>query len=207
MMVTVHTIAISRGSPLVLSTSPFETMSSIYELLSGTGHLSSNILDPKSSSQYRNLIKGERYFSVSPNSPTSLPDDVDDALRALRQQVARRASPTHDDSSHYYTSAIDNLETAFRITSQSHGPPFGTIVAWPINLDSTAFSLYRQADPLMLLIFVHYGVLYLSLNARWWAQGFGVRIIQTLSDYLHSVDVAWSHSTAWALAKAALTFP
>lgn len=206
MTLTVHTIATARGGPGLLPTSPFETLSSVFELLGGTGHLSKAVVAPQSSSRYRDLIKGNRIFEASQN-PQPLPGDVSDALRALRQHVAHIVPSAHSEQSHSYHATIERLEATFRIVNQSPELAMGAIVAWPVQMDEQSFSLYRQADPLMLLIFIHYGVLYLTLNGRWWAQGFGGRIIRSLSDYLHNVDTAWSRSTAWALAKAAGTFP
>lgn len=208
LMVTVHTIAISSGGPGLDPTSPFETLSSVYELLSGTGHLAKGILDSDSPSRYRALITNGTQFDVLSSAPTTLPEDVVDAFRGLRQLAERTAAVAAEGKpATPHHSIIDGLELAFKISAQSPDGILGTIVAWPVLLDEASFSLYRQADPLMLLIFIHYGVLYLSLNGRWWAQGFGVRIIRTLSDYLHGLDMNWSQSTAWALAKAALTFP
>lgn len=206
MMATVHAIAMSRGTLDTPPTPPFETLSLIYELLRGTGHLSKDILGPNSTNVYKNLISEEqRAFSRS-NTMKPVPDDVAEALRSLYQHVNHLASAENGNHlSDLYNATINSLEMAFHISAQTSEPALGTIVAWPVRLDEEAVDLYRRGDDLMLLIFIHYGVLYLSLNDRWWAQGFGARMIRTLSDHLHSSNISWVQSTAWAIAKSVST--
>jgi len=52
------------------------------------------------------------------------------------------------------------------------------------------------------LIFLHYGVLLLHAHDRWWAKGFGVRLVQDLAVSLRMLSSDWASATEWAEACA-----
>jgi hypothetical protein len=72
------------------------------------------------------------------------------------------------------------------------------VIAWPVTISNKLTDLFQQEDPMAQLIWVHYGVLLLGIDNYWWGKGFGVRLINSVSESLHSTDKEWTTYTQWA---------
>jgi hypothetical protein len=189
-LITVHTIALSRGYSHLMPSSPPETLDSVFDLLRGTGLVHSIARPHLSSSPFQDLLR------PSIEIESELPGHVDEAFSNLRLLVMHEAGQDQADT---FIDTIVKLEACFRGSYHCSTPDMGSIVAWPVMVGESALGLFRSRNPLMLLMFVHYGVLFLSLHDRWWSHGFGARIVRSLSHHLHGVDSKWSQHTAWAL--------
>ncbi|KAM0718191.1 hypothetical protein Q7P37_006523 [Cladosporium fusiforme] len=195
-LVHVITIAMSRGGPNLLPTSPFEALLTGYSLLKGVQVvLRSSWLTIKAAHY-------QRILTLPPVSPDlTVSTEVSQAMEELRRSAADAARTTKAATLDLYNTAIDALEEAFR--KVEHAQIAGEIAAWPISVGDEGVELLKRRDPMMLLIFVHYGVLYLHIHDKWWAHNYGRRIILDLSEDLHALDAAWFSSTSWARARAA----
>lgn len=194
MLINVLTIAASVGFPGLPPVPPMDTLFAAFELLRGievVWDASSTMLV---ASPYGILFSQEK----SCEGQEAIPD-----LTNAMQELHRRAGECQSDPwrADIYHSTIDRLHEAFKEFQGSKN--IGIIIAWPILISSTAMDLLKEQDPIVLLIFIHYGVLYLQVHNRWWAYNFGVRLIRDLSKTLHAVDHIWLPYTRWARSKAA----
>ncbi|KAK7184316.1 C6 transcription factor [Paraphaeosphaeria sporulosa] len=75
-----------------------------------------------------------------------------DALRKLAGTVAKYVQP---EKLGIYLSGIDSLELAFEsVATTSH---LGPVVAWPAMVDERLLEFFKQGDPMVELIMLHYG--------------------------------------------------
>lgn len=118
----------------------------------------------------------------------------------LRRCAVEKVKATPDLKDVYF-STIDTLQEHFRKFQQTGN--YGIIVSWLISVGEQPAELLSVYDPMMLLIFVHYGVLYLHVHKRWGAHDFGRRVITELSDCLHGKDPSWYVWTKWSREQAA----
>lgn len=197
-IIIVLTIAASRGCDPLPATSLLDTIQHVSELLRGT----STILNAAEYDSLKSGRYGALFIVADPDAQDApIPADVENAFRRLHECVARMEDPTKKDRSALYHTTIEILKFAFRPLHV--GPNMRAAVAWPITVDQSIFGLLRVRDPMTLLIFVHYGVLYLQAHERWWARDFGRQLIYELSEILHNLDSSWKLRTAWARERAA----
>jgi hypothetical protein len=195
-LINVLTIAMSRGSSSLVATSPLETLFTTFKLLRGIQVVLHGNFDTVRSAHYKEI------FSVPEVPPDSVVSpEVSHAMKELLRLASDSNPEAAPDRIQLYKSSIESLEKHFLDVEQVQN--FGAIIAWPLSLDETATELLRARDPMMMLIFVHYGVLYLHIHERWWAHNFGCRLIWELSESLHALDASWLPLTSWARSKAA----
>ena len=77
----------------------------------------------------------------------------------------------------------------------------GAIISFAMRISDDSVNLLKAHDPIMLLIFVHYGALFSYIHDRWWAHGFGARMVRELCTLLHAAGPAWAPLTSWAMAR------
>jgi hypothetical protein len=195
-LINVLTIAMSRGSSSLASTSPLETLFTTFKLLRGIQAVLHGNFDTVRSAHYKAIFSVPE---VPPNSVVS--PEVSHAMKELLRLTSDGNTEADTDRIELYRSSIESLEKHFREVEQVQN--FGAIISWPLSLDATATGLLKARDPMMMLIFVHYGVLYLHIHQRWWAHDFGCRLIWGLSESLHALDASWLPLTSWARSKAA----
>jgi hypothetical protein len=195
-LINVLTIAMSRGSSSLVATSPLETLFTTFKLLRGIQVVLHGKYDIVRSAHYKEI------FSVPEVPPDSVVSpEVSHAMKELLRLVTDENNEADPDRIEMYKSSIDSLEKHFREVEQVQN--FGAIISWPLSLHKTATELLKSRDPMMMLIFVHYGVLYLHIHERWWAHNFGCRLIWELSESLHALGGSWLPLTSWARSKAA----
>ena len=198
-IIIILTIAASRGCGTLPATSPLDTVQHVSELLRGT----STILNE---AEFEALKAGKYaalFVVADPDAGqhAPIPEDVAAAFQKLHECVAWTESSSNKDRSTLYHTTIEILRMAFR--PLQIGPNMRAAVAWPITIDQSIFGLLRERDPMTMLIFIHYGVLYLQAHERWWARDFGCRLIHELSEMLHGMDQSWKQRTEWAREQAA----
>lgn len=199
-IIIVLTIAASRGYGPLPATSPLDTVQNVSELLRGT----STILNASEFEALKSGRYGALFIVADPDAQdfeTPIPEDVTNAFQRLHGCVSRKQTSSNENQSTLYRTTIEILKVAFR--PLRIGPNMRAAVAWPITVDQSVFALLRERDPMTMLIFIHYGVLYLQAHGRWWARDFGCRLIQDLSEILHSMDPSWKQWTQWARDRAA----
>jgi hypothetical protein len=195
-LINVLTIAMSRGSTSLAATSPLETLFTTCKLLRGIQVVLHGNFDRVRSAHYKEI------FSVTEIPPDStVSSEVSHAMKELLRLASDGITEVDSDRIEMYKSSIESLGKHFLEVEQVQN--FGAVMAWPLSLHETATQLLKARDPMMMLIFVHYGVLYLHIHERWWAHNFGCRLIWELSDSLHALNASWLPLTSWARSKAA----
>jgi hypothetical protein len=124
------------------------------------------------------------------------------AMIRLRQRADFIAKYVGVEAHQLHLCSIDTLETGFREFEKSH--TIGFIIAWPVMVPGKLIDLCKQRDPMALLIWVHYGVLALSLHDFWWGRNFGLCLVKALSRSLHDFNSEWDSCTEWARNYASL---
>lgn len=127
--------------------------------------------------------------------PLSADTDVIEALAKLRARARHIARYLEPDRLEVYISGVDQLELAFAglTTSRYLGP----IVAWPAMISNRLLDFFKRDDPMAQLIFLHYGVLLLHANDRWWGRHLGLRFLNDLLVSISSQDAEWYSCTEW----------
>jgi len=195
-MINVLTIAMSRGSSGLVATSPLETLFTTFKLLRGIQVVLDGHFDAVRAGHYKEIFS---IPDVPPNSTVS--KEVSHAMGELLRLASDGNTEADPDRTELYKSSIDSLGKHFLEVEQVAN--FGAVIAWPLSLDESATRFLKAHDPMMMLIFVHYGVLYLHIHERWWAHDFGCRLIWELSESLHALGGSWLPLTSWARSKAA----
>jgi len=195
-LINVLTIAMSRGSTSLVATSPLETLFTTFKLLRGIQVVLHGNFDRVRSAHYKDIFAVP---DIPPNATVS--PEVAHATKELLRLASDETNEAEPDRIEMYKTSITTLQDHFLQVEQVHN--FGAVIAFPLALSETATELLRARDPMMMLIFVHYGVLYLHVHERWWAYNFGCRLIWELSDALHALNASWLPLTSWARSKAA----
>jgi hypothetical protein len=190
-VINVLTIALSRGCGDLPPTPPLETLSCTFELLRGIGIVLRSSTGTLISGRYKAL-----FSTTSSHVRQKLPDDILQAMERLRIMVQNFANDKDPSQIEVYHSTIDALEQHFELFGQNKN--FAAVVSWPVMVGEFPMGLLQNSDPCMMLIFVHYGVLYLQIHDRWWARDFSSRLIEQISEPLHRNGEAWVSATAWA---------
>lgn len=193
-LMNVLTLGVSRGNSCLLPTSPTETLFSIFELLRGTEIVLKEAGEAVTSGQYKAL-----FTPVSLDTGATLAEDTQSAMRKLRETIMQ-AELRHASNEPRCVSLVDSLQTLF--LSSEEGENFGMVLAWPTTIGEKAIEMLKSHHPSMILIAIHYGVLFLRIHERWWAHGFGRRLIEDLSNHLHALDSQYAPATEWARSKA-----
>ena len=194
-LISVLTIAISRGSSSLVATSPIRTLLTMFKLLRGTQAVLHGYFDTVRFAHYKGV------FSIPEVPPDAVVSpEVAHAMQELLR-LAANGNEAGSDRIRIYKASVESLEQHFLQVEQVQN--FGAVIAWPLSLHETATELLKARDPTMMMIFVHYGVLHLHIHERWWAHGFGCRLIWELSELLHALDASWLPLTSWARSKAA----
>lgn len=194
-LVNVITIAMSRGGPSLLPTPPTETLLTTFRLLRGIQVVLSTSYEMVRSAHYKSVFM---LPTVPKETPVSA--EVAQSMQELRRRVTEAGEFKALSHVDIYNTCIEKLEDAFRQVESAEN--LGNIISWPLACSEKAVELLRDRDPMMMLIYVHYGALYLHLHDRWWAHDFGRRLIWELSEALHTLGASWKPLTSWARAKA-----
>lgn len=195
MISSISLIALSQGfdgSPTIGTT---QTLLAVFRLLRTTKLMYGNNLGDQWSDGHK---------AFSPLKCTTSTDhgnkDFDVAMSKLRQCIGCVISPPSTQLFAVYTSVIDSLHQKFKLCGQ--GKEIGAILSWPANLSDISMELLVRGDRTMLLILVHYGVLILQANDRWWAKGCGTRLIRELTPALRGTNDTWDLALAFVHGEA-----
>ncbi|KAH8700720.1 hypothetical protein BGW36DRAFT_374845 [Talaromyces proteolyticus] len=177
---------------------PRDSIISIFELLRGVRAIKT--------SSHGSLRGGQMKALFNYPRPYMDPEDDEDveALLKLRQRTDQLGKDVHPEKHNIYLSAIDCLEKSFGEIVGLPERGAGAIVAWPVMVPDDLMILFKEGDPLAMLILVHYGVLLLHVHNQWWGKNFGVRLIRHTSEALHQINPEWSSCCEWARNKAAV---
>lgn len=194
-LVNVIAIAMSHGGPSLLPIPSIETLLTTFKLLRGIQIVLHTTHEIVRSAHYKSAFAMPK---VPEGTPVSL--EVGQAMEKLRRRAAEAGEFNTKDRLDIYNTSIEKLEDHFKQVELCDR--LDMIIAYPIAIDEKAIEMLRDRDPMMMLIFVHYGVLYLRLHERWWARGFGCRLVWDLSEALHALGASWRPLTSWARSKA-----
>lgn len=186
---------------ICLDRSPTENLSSIFELLRGVQTVVKTSEHYLKTGLLRVLLRpahGGTPFELDPVEEASRAE----AMASLRERARAVSKYVGPQKYEIYSTGIDSLENLFE---QVIGFPgrLGSIIAWPIVAPHQLISLLKQSDPMVLLIWIHYGVLALKMHEYWWGRNFGLLLIQDLSETLLNIDREWEPYMKWARSKVA----
>jgi hypothetical protein len=186
--------ATSATGPEDPESAPSEALQSIVELLRGVAVINGTLQESIRSGMFGILLRPER--GPAANHDFLRQEDLESTMARLIErsgQLLKYVGPLQHQS---YISSIQSLQKAFEHISTHRNILIA--IAWPVLTSSKLMELFQQKDPMAQLIWVHYGVLLLHINNRWWGKGFGVRLIDSLSESLHDMDTEWTTYTQWA---------
>jgi hypothetical protein len=187
-------IAMSRGCASLPPTSPIDTLCLSLKLLRGVQLVLSTKLDVLMSTRYRAVLSPKDL-----QEETGTSEEVAAALQELREIVTDKPQLTTIGCAELYISTINSLERQFRHAEQDDD--LAVIIAWPLMIGEEPIELLKQRNPMMMLIFAHYGVLYSRIHDIWWAHDFGYRLIWDLATSLQALGSAWVPLVAWVKSK------
>lgn len=197
-IVTVLAFAIPATSHEDSDSTPADSLQSIFELLRGVGVISNTAGETIRTGMFKILL--EPHGGPHPSCDITCDSEVQGAMAMLRERaghLAKYVGPVHHQ---VYISCIQSLETSFEHISAYRS--VARAIAWPVLVSDRLMVLFQQKDPMAQLIWVHYGVLLLYIHDRWWGRGFAIRLIESLSDSIHSVDREWAVYTQWPRERA-----
>jgi hypothetical protein len=73
----------------------------------------------------------------------------------------------------------------------------GTIMSFPIQVDSTILSLSEGGDTMARILFIHYGVVLHLGSDRWFVGNSGKRLVMDIAPLIEG-DGEWEHVLRWA---------
>ncbi|KAK4108497.1 hypothetical protein N656DRAFT_680453, partial [Canariomyces notabilis] len=187
-------LAVSVTTPEAPESTPSEALQSVVELLRGVAVIIDTSQEGIRSGIFGVLLEPER-------GPTSNHDflqreELESAMARLvhrSDQLSKYVGPLQQQ---LYISCIHSLQNAFDHVMAYHN--ISMVLAWPVTISKKLMERFQQKDPMAQLIWMHYGVLLLAINNRWWGKGFGARLIDNVSETLHAIDEEWTIYTQWA---------
>jgi hypothetical protein len=185
---------ISTTGPEEPESTPAEALQSIVELLRGVAVISGTLEDSIRSGMFGILLRPER--GPASNHDFLRQEDLERAMRSLIERSNHLLKYVGPLQHQLYISSVQSLQEAFEHTFTYRN--ISIVMAWPAMASSRLMELFLQKDPMAQLIWMQYGVLLLSINSHWWGKGFGVRLIESLSESLDATDKEWASFTQWA---------
>ncbi|WYZ36000.1 hypothetical protein EsH8_X_000647 [Colletotrichum jinshuiense] len=192
-MLTVLGIAISDAYSEHELSSPWGSLVSVHKLLRGVKAIS---MDHDSSIRTGTASPLFQEHRPVENLLVMPSDEVAAAMARLRQRAQFVSKYASRDRHTVYSDGIKALEAGF--DGLANFRRVGVVLAVPANFGHELALLLEEGDPMAQLIWLHYGVLALSIHDQWWGRGFGIRLISQLSQSLHDLDVEWDTWTEWA---------
>lgn len=187
-------IGMSRGGPGLSPSTSIETIFTIFKLSKGIRTILNTNMEVLLSGPYK-----ESLTIPSNDSDAKVSEGAALAIAGIREQVNESRQNHHADFTFTYTATIDMLEEAF--VQLEHYGNHGAVVSFAMSISEESVNLLKAHDPVMLLIFVHYGALFSYIHDLWWAHGFGARMVRELCALLHAAGAGWAPLTSWAMAK------
>jgi hypothetical protein len=196
MIINVLALALPNVYPGSTTSSHAEGLMSMLDLVRGVGLMYHD-------NEMRNIASRRADFSglfqsvYRDTQDFTLREDVVHALQKLRERADSIAEFVGSQQKRAYTAGISSLEEAFKRTCAARH--IGSAIAWPGTMhDDELLKLYKDNDPMAQFIFLHYAVLLLYAQDRWWGRDTGIKLVEHLSSALHDIDPAWMNWTQWA---------
>lgn len=125
-------------------------------------------------------------------------DQIRTAIRRLRGLTGQVAVEKHP----IYSKAIAMLDHNYTQSTQYS-------VGWLAECGPAFFEDVRKEEPLALMILMHWGVLLNGMEAIWWAQYSGARLVQHLSSILpyRGSGQEWASAILWCRNQVAAEMP
>lgn len=175
---------------------PAQSLQSISKLLQGTAAIHHGSNAAIRSGIFSSVLKGGGAGPVASHGFVH-EDGLEQGMAKLRERVDQMAKYISPAQHQIYMSCLASLQNAFEHVSAYR--KISVIISWPVIVDGRLMELFQQNDPMAQLIWMHYGILLLHIDHHWWGEGFGVGLICSLSEELHSLDNDWTDYTRWAL--------
>lgn len=195
-IVTTLTILASCPSIAGTSSTPSQSLQSIYKSLRGTGAIMGESDRIIRTGMFKTLLGPDGGGPASSHDIVH-EDGCETAMAKLTERVDQVAKFVSPEQRQTYVSCLSSLQNTFQHVSTHRN--VSVVISWPLTIDRKLMELLQQSDPMAQLIWMHYGVLLLCIDHCWWGKGFGVGLIRSLSDELHAVDDEWAVYTKWCL--------
>ncbi|KAH7187496.1 hypothetical protein BKA60DRAFT_587431 [Fusarium oxysporum] len=124
-----------------------------------------------------------------------LPKDFADAVELLGE--CNQQSPDPGPDKEAYTLAIQGLKRCF-MHLRSKERDNGIVLSWPVDVSQDYIKLLSLRRPMALVILAYFAVTLEEVKETWWADGWGTRLIQEVSQVL---SVEWKGLMAWPMDK------
>lgn len=174
---------------------PSKSLISLVKLLKGVKAIAERYRASLKTSPVGCMFQQQGRCGKNKNIPMLPDEEIKTALDRLRERCHFLTKYAGRGKQKVYLDGIDALQGAFKQVAESRR--FAIIVAWPVMVSVELAAFFEQGDPMAQLVWIHYGVLCLSIHGQWWGRNFGVRLIAQLSDSLHGLDPEWADWTAW----------
>jgi hypothetical protein len=125
----------------------------------------------------------------------TLPKNVADALGLLEKCNQQSADPVPDKKA--YALAIQGLKACF-MHLRSKERDNGIVLSWAVDVNQDYIRLLGLRRPMALVILAYFAVTLEEVRETWWADGWGTRLIQEVSQGL---SVEWKDLMAWPMGK------
>ena len=125
-------------------------------------------------------------------------DQIRTAIRRLKGLTGQVAVEKHP----IYSKAIAMLDHNYTQSTQYS-------IGWLAECGPAFFEDVRREEPLALMVLMHWGVLLNSMEAIWWAQYSGARLVQHLSSILphRGSGQEWASAILWCRNQVAAEMP
>lgn len=131
----------------------------------------------------------------------TLPKNVADALGLLENCNQQSVDPGSDKAT--YALAIQGLKACFtHLLSKERDN--GIVLSWAVDVNQDYIRLLGLRRPMALVILAYFAVTLEEVRETWWADGWGSRLIQEVSQAL---GVEWNDLMAWPLDKITVGSP
>jgi hypothetical protein len=132
------------------------------------------------------------------NDNTILPKNVADALGLLEKCNQQSTDPGSDKKA--YALAIQGLKACF-MHLRSKERDNGIVLSWAVDVNQDYIRLLGLRRPMALVILAYFAVTLEEVRETWWADGWGSRVIQEVSQVL---SVEWKELMVWPMDKIAV---
>jgi hypothetical protein len=131
-----------------------------------------------------------------------LPTDIRIALEQLGALILSQQSqhnPELELPSNVYICSYAWLLSSF-VMAETRPSDWSISLRFPMNVPEALIGQIRSREPLALVILAHYCVLLHRAPVRWWAVGWGSKVLKAVCHCLTGKEPVWTEHIAWCTA-------
>jgi hypothetical protein len=131
-----------------------------------------------------------------------LPADIRIALEQLEELILSQQSQHNlelDSSPDVYVRSYAWLLSSF-VMAETRPSDWSISLRFAMNVPESLIGRIRSREPLALVILAHYCVLLHRAPVRWWAVGWGSKVLEAVCHCLTGKERVWRERIAWCTA-------